>query len=1025
MSVGGTLNSSFSAMGLDKDMLGDLSDLTIIAEDFGESPDSDFAINLVEMGRKVIYQDDCIIRLGGVDKKPFEGRMYVLSDVIIVGKYKKSRKKSKKTMTTGKTVDKIVFGQDNIMTRDDMMDDYDNKTIASANTGTLRQDSRTLKLKLWVTLEGSGTQVRDIVKADSHGIKIIYTTKDIEEIDGEMEMVTNVDQTEVFFNTKDESKKFSQPIHDAIDDILERQLGDLDSISRNGSFMSLTPNDSMSATATLRAVEPIDVDGVGDDSRSVKSKSTLRTGRARAHMKGKATFKKQQRHRNSGKNAAPLTLADLESKYKVKLKPKAKADMAVFTVSFKQGSMGFALSSSGSHGVFIGKLEDNGMADVSGVTLGDRVVEIGGTIIPDEMSWKDCIEIIKKRRQDLDNHGKPKALIIKFARNREVEENIAKANEKKKHAIKKDRVKRAKNRKRDWKTKKDKHGAFGTRMNSLKDLENRYLNRGAAESTQTLCDNLFERLIEESSDKIEKKCAFVLREIYQTEKRYVSDLYMLKSNYIDRLTMKQVPMTCKESALTFNSKFCEHKVAVRNCKLESNRKKRMLSVEDKKALFMNVEVITQLNERLLKALQAGLIKLAEKAEKGKKVKVTDVLGVFSPAFLRLMPFYALYSQYAARYAKAMDRYQYLKETSEPFNEEIKTILNKKGVKTLSNLLITPITRLTKYPLLFKTLTEAMTPHLANLTKNIIDGKSGGGNIDDLIKLVDDLKETNSTVDKVAATVDFKVDEENKNDIMSEVFQELGGLRYIKEFFKPSRKFIERFEDISLQEKKKSKPERVILLFNDLFIVASYRKGSKKTLTTPGIRGTVKRIGKMSTISKDDSKTVLGTKGSGKGFFGMTKRGNTPLLKIEYMSEIKRLKATTISKKDAEGKVGAQCYLTIPVNKAEALKKTKKGKEANLDPGVSMIELYFPTEEARNNFVDNVKAEKGKLKDKEKGRKDAKVALTNARSHLKGARKRLLERAKKTGNLGASSQNRQADLKARMEEIKKKRTMKKP
>lgn len=1067
-----TLDSSMQSMNLDEGPYRNLSDLTLVVEEFGQEADSEFASNLIVLDRFVELAEDCQLRIGAVDAKPIDARIYLMNDLIIVGKYKK-KKKGKKTLATvnGATQDKIVFGAGNFDTLT-----ADNVSVGGQSKASKAREGSSLKLKLWVDLGGSGVQVRDIHKGENCGIRIIYTTKEtIEDEDGGIEFITNVDQTEVYFESKAEMETFSTKIHDIIDALIEKQLEEeafedgADGIDF-GSRASMTSR-SKPSMASVPSVEAIDDDQLsqGDgqtETGTLRSNSTLRTGKSakkRSYGKAKATMKKIQQARNQGKSlgkkgdtSGPLTLEDLESKYKIELKPKAQQDLAEFSVTFKQGSMGFALSSSKQEDgqadaivVFVGKIEENGMADASGVTLGDRLVAIADIKITGGMTWKDCFEIIKMKRMETTKEGKRKPLVIKFARQKDVEEQILKNKQKKKAQELKDRVRKARKKrggKRAWTSTKKKNKSYGTRMASLKDLEKKYRNGGSADKTQEMCEELFDRIISKAESKEEKKCAHILKEIHTTEKNYVHDLYILNDYYVKRLTKKQVILSCRENASLTSSKFCEHGSPARLCSKLSSKKKPLLTNDDRKEMFMNVDVITKLNEELLRTIQVGLVKVYHKLEKGNKdVGVNDVVSVYSPAFLKLMPFYAMYSQYASRFPKAMDKFQTLKETNAEFVNELEAIERNKDLKSFNSLLIAPISRLTKYPLLFNTLTQAMRPYLSNVASKAI--KDGKGDMDRLSKLVDDLDKTNRTVEKIASTVDYKVDEHSKNQVLSEIFYELGGVKYIKEFFKPSRKFVRRFENLIYEERKGTKivqrRDKVLLVFNDMIIVGSYKKGSKKTLKGNGNKASVrvgvgsKRSvvrGGQSTIGKSDSKSLLSrsnSRGRGAGgagnifgsFVGLGKRSTAPMIKIEYKSEMKKVKVQVLSKPGPENKVGLQCYLTSVPNVDEIDGKTKRKKTLDLTPVVIKIEIFFETGEERDALVEIVREQNEKLSRKAETVRDAKETMGHARNRLREQRRRMQKGHLKGASSAASSASRQETLRQKLIEQRKKRSQK--
>lgn len=104
----GTLGSEFKSLKLDGSDFDNLSDLTLIVEEFGQDADSEFAGQLIEVGRRLELAEDCLLKVGGIDAKEFDGKIFILNDLILVGKYKKAKRK--RTMSTKRSGNKIIFG---------------------------------------------------------------------------------------------------------------------------------------------------------------------------------------------------------------------------------------------------------------------------------------------------------------------------------------------------------------------------------------------------------------------------------------------------------------------------------------------------------------------------------------------------------------------------------------------------------------------------------------------------------------------------------------------------------------------------------------------------------------------------------------------------------------------------------------------------------------------------------------------------------------------------------------------------
>lgn len=146
----------------------------------------------------------------------------------------------------------------------------------------------------------------------------------------------------------------------------------------------------------------------------------------------------------------------------------------------------------------------------------------------------------------------------------------------------------------------------------------------------------------------------VLRELEQTEKAYVRDLELLCSGFVEPLRAEHV-----------------------------------LTRDEELAVFSNCEMIKGVNQELLAALQ-------QPAAAGEPVQH------LARCFSRMAPFLRCYADYCGNFVTANDRLDGLRAKSSKLDAAFQQA-EIAATQTVGSMLIKPVQRLCKYPLLFREL----------------------------------------------------------------------------------------------------------------------------------------------------------------------------------------------------------------------------------------------------------------------------------------------------------------------------------
>ena len=113
---------------------------------------------------------------------------------------------------------------------------------------------------------------------------------------------------------------------------------------------------------------------------------------------------------------------------------------------------------------------------------------------------------------------------------------------------------------------------------------------------------------------------------------------------------------------------------------------------DEEAVFSNVEMLVAVNRQLLEALRTPT--------------ASDPVASVSAAFSTMAPFFKAYSVYCANFVSALDHLDRLRQERPQLDEFVRRA-EAAGGETIGSMLIRPVQRLCKYPLLFRELRGAV------------------------------------------------------------------------------------------------------------------------------------------------------------------------------------------------------------------------------------------------------------------------------------------------------------------------------
>lgn len=549
---------------------------------------------------------------------------------------------------------------------------------------------------------------------------------------------------------------------------------------------------------------------------------------ARNRMKRANSEDSSLSNTNTANDMNPLSLDDLALRYNVDFaQPLEMKNVEEFTVEFGEGQMGFSLSSGPEVGVVVGKLSPQGFAQLGGCEIGDRLDTINGIQVDMDTTWQRAVEMIKAC-------GRP--VTLKFVRNIALMAQVQQATTETTDATVVTLPSSNTPGQRKWATRKQ--GGNNANENGLKHLEKMYksLDTGRDGESGSVVDGgddyeddtasqatpspsvrpteaLFalEDFAARCEDNSEKACVAVLTEIYQTEKEFVSALRGLIKEYVLPLRRATKRRKCRE--LDTSALMCEHGSLKSKCSKTSSVSGPMLSTEDIKQVFLNLETIVKVNAELLNSIELGLMQASDSLA---VVSVDDglmqVVEIFSLNFDKIKPFFSMYALYCHQYPVAARRLQQLRNEDEDVDALLRDREAKSKQTSLRSLLIKPVQRICRYPLLFQELLKR-----ARALKHC------------RAELLHHIEQTAEDADRIAQDVNKAVESREAAGSIMHVYQELGGEQASEERVRnqllvPSRRFI-RSEEVFFREAPFDTEieQRRMYLFNDLVIFAQHRE----------------------------------------------------------------------------------------------------------------------------------------------------------------------------------------------------------
>lgn len=650
---------------------------------------------------------------------------------------------------------------------------------------------------------------------------------------GTFKIVTRIAKMELCFPTRELAEGFLQSFVDAVKDLEDLDEEGADSASQ-GSRYSLSRQGSVSSIGT---------DSTGTKQRKWASNRVRRTtlekstsaaagssvrggslhggsvhggnGMGPGGGPGGASVASSPRLSRHGSTASfgessvggdsisgGLQLSDLEQRYNVDLKTEGlegEDGKTEVEVEFGEGRMGLSLGSGPGIGVIVGALAPGGFAELAGVLISDRVLSVNEEEVGVDDSWQEVLEKLK-------TYERP--ITVKFQRFASRTQHLGtkalkKAGKAKDKGSESTGIRKAK----------------GKELQRILDKTDRIVTR--AETLTPVLVNLLDSADVRGSEA-RRNATQVLTEIYRTEITYVADLRSLMKTYVLPLRNARVKKKCRD--IPDASLVCDHGLVRGTCPRSAKQLQPLVSADDLKGIFLNIETLMFVNVELLRLLQN---KLQALQAGGKKPSLEDVMLAFADSFHKVMPFFKLYSDFCFQYSTAVDSLLLLRGDNaklDGFLKEAERTAAKhddpsRRVLSLGSLLIKPVQRVCKYPLLFgEILKHAEGGHgaLASSSKKWAEG-------------IEALEKTAFEVERIAASVNRNVGESKAFEEFMEVYAALGGEAAVPDLVVPSRRFIGQ-ADLMVRETPFSSATarpRTLFIFNDMLILA---KGDGNTLS---------------------------------------------------------------------------------------------------------------------------------------------------------------------------------------------------
>ncbi|CAK9008258.1 RhoGEF domain-containing protein gxcJ [Durusdinium trenchii] len=795
--------------------LGDLDGLGKVLEAYDElggenEPELE---DLMSPYRRLNGSYECLLREAPFDESGLdEAKTFLMNDILLIG------------------LDTRKVGKDARRKRTGTLDKKEKKGTLEIKRGTLTKFKGNYKLLHYLDLKNC--QVKDVGEGHNgfHGLQITHVhrvrerTPNGRKKKGTFKIITKIARLELWLPVKDLADELQGRFYDAIHELEEQDASTNDDAAsqasssggngpsrlslRSSSRGSMASNSTGAGGAPAKhrkwaanrvrrttleksagAFSSPSVSGRGSNAESgIVTRSSSATSKS-----GSPHLDRAQSLMSTGESVmgdsvgGGLQLSDLEQRYQLDLSAETD-ERTEIEVEFGEGKMGLSLGSTAGVGVIVGALAPNGFAELAGVLISDRVAAINDEEVGLDDHWQDVLEKLKQY---------PRPIKIKFER------FAVRTNELIKHNRNMVPAEVAV-------TGEDSSGRSRAKAKELAKITakaERVVERGHG------LKRVFKAVKEDeetASTANNRALAGVLEEIFLTELAYVNDLKNLVASYVLPLRDFKVKTKCRDIE---GGVLCEHNILRSTCPRSSKEHQPVLKADDLKGIFLNVETIMVVNVELLRLLENRISTLTATTDAPPLAKLVKSFAV---AFSRVIPFFKLYSEFCHQYAEAVDRLLFLRKDNPKVNDFLKDIERqganeknqKKKVQTLSSLLIKPVQRICKYPLLFGELLRHADPSLEG---------------------IEELEAAKAMVDKIAAAVNMQVGESKKFEEFMEVYRDLGGESGVPGLVTPSRRYVDQF-DVLVKAmpfaKSKANP-RTIFVFNDLVIIA---KGEAGTLS---------------------------------------------------------------------------------------------------------------------------------------------------------------------------------------------------
>lgn len=315
----------------------------------------------------------------------------------------------------------------------------------------------------------------------------------------------------------------------------------------------------------------------------------------------------------------------------------------------------------------------------------------------------------------------------------------------------------------------------------------------------------------------EKNCVRQLEEMYFSEVSYLENVSKLIQAKKLMLELKH-NKTCMEIE---GSKYCKHKIKRKKCDEKTGNFVPLVEPEDVDLVFIPLTAIQEMHEKLLATLRQDLSLTYETVKAGKPISVTNIIRAFSVEYSKLAPYWVIYVEYIKKFQTSLDTLQRLKDDIVTFESEL-VKMEKELRAPVMYLINQPLMRVTKYPLLFKSLQKRVQALVANIeepSRKI-----------ELMELTTLLNKVFSVINKTVDKVNTKIGLARNMEEMCRINSEIGDKLKKTVLLQPSRKFSKEFlinrfevgEDIVMNT------PCLALVFNDLIIVAADSTDFAKT-----------------------------------------------------------------------------------------------------------------------------------------------------------------------------------------------------